>query len=172
MAAGATSCVALLVLLVLVDSKCPLDWVEYNSNCIQFNKQQQSWTDAANTCRSIGAHLVTVDSAGKDTFIKQFLNVFASEHLNWWWIGGSDFAVEGNWQWIAGGSVSSYNGWGPGQPDGNNTANCMSYRFFNHTQVAWADDVCAPQAHHGHHPHLPGFICEKPSSSFAAPVVL
>ena len=36
-----------VVLLVLVDSKCPLDWVEYDSNCIQFNKQQQSWTDAA-----------------------------------------------------------------------------------------------------------------------------
>ncbi|XP_078341589.1 perlucin-like [Crassostrea virginica] len=80
------------------------------------------------------------------------LLVVQGEQLSWWWIGGSDFAVEGNWQWIAGGSVSSYNGWGPGQPDGNNTANCMSYRFFNHTQVAWADDVCAPQAHHGHHP--------------------
>nr|XP_022288443.1 perlucin-like protein [Crassostrea virginica]XP_022290341.1 perlucin-like protein [Crassostrea virginica] len=90
------------------------------------------------------------------------LLVIQGEHLSWWWIGGSDFAVEGNWQWIAGGSVSSYNGWGVGQPDGNNTANCMSYRFFNHTQVAWVDDVCAPQAHHGHHPHLPGFICEKP----------
>ena len=36
-----------VVLLVLVDSKCPLDWVEYDSKCIQFNKQQQSWTDAA-----------------------------------------------------------------------------------------------------------------------------
>lgn len=30
-------------------------------------------------CRNMGAHLITVDSEAKDNFIKQFLNVFASE---------------------------------------------------------------------------------------------
>ncbi|XP_052707642.1 perlucin-like protein [Crassostrea angulata] len=170
MAAVPTSLLAILVVLVTVESKCPLDWVEYDNNCIQFNKDQHTWMDAGGHCRNMGAHLITVDSEAKDNFIKQFLNVFASEHLNIWWIGGSDFAKEGVWQWLAGGSVSTYNGWGPGQPDGNNTANCMTYRFFNHTIIGWADDVCSPHTHHGHHTHMPGYICEKPMDSFSTPL--
>ncbi|XP_062595934.1 perlucin-like protein [Saccostrea cucullata] len=169
MASISASLIVSIVVLVIVESKCPLDWVAYDSNCIQFTKTQHTWTDAANACRNMGAHLVTVDTEAKDNFIKQFLNVFASEKLTHWWIGGSDFAVEGTWQWIAGGTVGSYNGWGPGQPDGNNTANCMSYKFFNHTIIGWSDDVCAPHTHHGHHAHnLPGYICEKPLSAFAS----
>ncbi|XP_048766457.1 perlucin-like protein [Ostrea edulis] len=174
MASFVSSLLAALVILVVVDSKCPLDWVQIETNCIQFNKNQHTWTDSANFCRNIGAHLVTVDSEAKDNFIKQFLNAFASSKLlpSHWWIGGSDFAVEGTWQWLTGGSVGSYSGWGPGQPDGNNTANCMSYRFFNRTTIGWSDDLCAPHTHHGHHSHLPGYICEKPLSAFASASVV
>lgn len=35
------------VILVVVDSKCPLDWVQIETNCIQFNKNQHTWTDSA-----------------------------------------------------------------------------------------------------------------------------
>lgn len=37
---------SLSVVLVTVESKCPLDWVQYNNNCIQFNKDQHTWMDA------------------------------------------------------------------------------------------------------------------------------
>lgn len=37
---------SLSVGLVTVESKCPLDWVEYDNNCIQFNKDQHTWMDA------------------------------------------------------------------------------------------------------------------------------
>uniref|UniRef100_A0A194ANW5 C-type lectin domain-containing protein n=1 Tax=Pinctada fucata TaxID=50426 RepID=A0A194ANW5_PINFU len=84
------------------------------------------------------------------------------------WTGGSDFAVEGSWRWIeTGGVVGPYVNWGPGQPDGNDTANCMVLTWFNST-LGWADAQCSPRSHHGHHSGN-HYICEKSASSFVTP---
>lgn len=44
---------SLSVVLVTVESKCPLDWVQYNNNCIQFNKDQHTWMDAGVSLASL-----------------------------------------------------------------------------------------------------------------------
>jgi hypothetical protein len=71
-----------------------------------------TWTSAKVACENMGGHLVTMNTAGENTFVYQ----------TWpsGWIGYTDEAVEGIFKWVTNEPVT-YTNWNPGEP--NNSSN-------------------------------------------------
>ena len=81
-----------------------------------------------------------------------------------WWIGGSDYTVEGEYRWIqTGGIIGPFTKWGVAQPDDNNKENCMAL-LWTAEQLWWHDEPCQRyRAHIGSHYVYQGvhhFICQ------------
>jgi Lectin C-type domain len=88
--------------------------------------QERIWTDAVADCKNHDMHLVRVDDAMQNAFIrKTSLSVNYSDSI---WIGASDSAREGTWIWLDGaqfwqGGVAGhtvdgrYAGWDMDQPN-------------------------------------------------------
>lgn len=70
------------------------------------------------------------------------------------WIGATDSKDEGNWYWIEGSLVDRLGVvtfWGPKQPNGIYSQNCLAYYYFYDGGYSWDDDSCGRE-------HT--FICE------------
>jgi len=70
------------------------------------------WTTARTNCANMGGHLVTITTAGEQSFI---YGLWPSG-----WIGLTDEVVEGTWRWVTG-ETYSYSNWNSGEP--NNSGN-------------------------------------------------
>ena len=71
-----------------------------------------------------------------------------------YWIGGSDFAVEGSWRWLeTGTSIGPYTNWADGRPTNNGTFNCMMMEWVG-DELKWVDVEC-------NHRDVT-YICETP----------
>jgi len=96
--------------------------------------------------------------------ISEFQNKYSSCFVGWgishWWLGANDYAFENKWQWLeTGGVITGFTAWGPGQPNGNMSQNCLATSF-NGTDMIWIDAKC--DLRHGHHSSGYNYICEKP----------
>ena len=65
------------------------------------------------------------------------------------WIGGSDWTIEGTWVWEPLGVKMNYTNFSPGKPNNYNGENCLSIRNYDHK---WDDDDCDEQRR---------YICER-----------
>ena len=88
--------------------------------------------------------------------------------FNSWFIGANDVTFEGTWRWLETGLGVQFTKWGTGQPDGNNSKNCLALEWEG-SDLVWKDENCGSTTtghnggHHGHHTHgARNFICEKP----------
>lgn len=79
-----------------------------------------------------------------------------------YWVGGTDWEIEGEWIWEGSQKNVTYTHWLPGQPNNgraplaNPTSgnaefqNCLSLRYQD--DFRWVDSVCAEHLH---------YVCEK-----------
>ena len=75
-----------------------------------------SWDQAEAEAIAKGGHLVAVNSAAEQTFLQTAFNNHSSPP-DYYWIGFTDAASEGNWVWSNGDPVTFRN-WAPWEPKG------------------------------------------------------
>ena len=80
--------------------------------------QARNWMDAQQQAEAVGGHLVVINSASENHFVRQSLQ------SNVAWIGYTDRAVEGTFEWVDG-SSTGFTYWKNGDPD-NAGGNCSA----------------------------------------------
>jgi cysteine-rich repeat protein len=102
---------------------CPPGATKYDvtNHCYTWETQETSWQSARTACLAKGAgwDLASITSVGEQTFLDN--NVNPSENA---WLGGTDEVTEGVYVWTDG-EAFSYAPWGPGEPNGGTSDNCI-----------------------------------------------
>ncbi|XP_021374365.1 perlucin-like protein [Mizuhopecten yessoensis] len=123
---------------------CQHGWTGYGNHCYwSVPGLKKSWEDAQNDCRSQDSNLVKTETADEYSWLTGFVTL-----SDYPWIGAYDRNKKGDWRWISDNSTLTFSNWGPSEPNGPGTENCV------HMYVAaiWNDNACTD---------LQGFICEK-----------
>jgi len=84
----------------------------YGGHAYLLTDNSVSWMDAEAQAQSLGGHLVTINDAGENEWVRA---TFSSAYGNLW-IGLTDQAAEGSWEWSSGQALG-YSNWASGQPD-------------------------------------------------------
>ncbi|XP_062620471.1 perlucin-like protein [Saccostrea cucullata] len=132
-------------------ARCPPGWDHHENSCYLFSKDTLSWSEASDTCSSVGDGLVAIESQSEETFLQNRLHhEFASFMF---WLGGSDqFQNNSVWYWVATEQKinSGYTDWYRTEPDHPGKQHCLAMR--KDLNYQWCDDYC---------PELHGYICER-----------
>ncbi|XP_060062484.1 perlucin-like protein [Ylistrum balloti] len=161
----------------LVYPTCEPGWTLFKEDCIWFSNTPKVWFDAELDCRRRKSWLMSDDNEEKHNFISRILYAFKSFHFNHYFIGGSDITFENQWRWLETGvQVGPFTRWGTGEPDGNNSKNCLSLKWENDRNLVWSDENCGSHSTHpvANHSNVHGaeyYICEKPSGTGGPSVV-
>ncbi|XP_053383016.1 asialoglycoprotein receptor 1-like [Mercenaria mercenaria] len=116
---------------------CRDNWVAYDGSCYLFVHHNYSFTEAAHFCQIHESHLVHVDSALENAFIKDRVRYIIGP-LERWWIGLTDEIVEGDWRWLDTDIKPAYTDWNPGEPNNSGGENCGVLQV-----TAWNDVPCS-----------------------------
>ncbi|XP_069783831.1 hepatic lectin-like [Narcine bancroftii] len=85
-------------------------WRSFNHKLYYFSTIKNYWNESLNFCASMNSHLVVINSAAEEEFIKQ--NIKCAH-----WIGLHDTVEEGKWLWVDGTDyASNVKFWANGQP--------------------------------------------------------
>jgi Lectin C-type domain/Dockerin type I domain len=99
---------------------------------------QLGWNAAQSDAVATGANLVSIESAGEQSFTKSLMRPYS----NAYWIGLSQAAgsVEplGGWSWLNG-SALNYAAWQPGQPDNANSNQHYGAMLLTSNLSNWSD---------------------------------
>ncbi|MBM4275490.1 MAG: hypothetical protein FJ134_13675 [Deltaproteobacteria bacterium] len=91
-----------------------------------------TWQECKELARAEGAHLVTINDAQEQQWLRRTFSYFERFH-----IGFTDEAQEGNWVWVNG-ETPTYTNWAPGEP--NNQWGAEDYGLMNYdSQGRWND---------------------------------
>ncbi|XP_060590333.1 asialoglycoprotein receptor 1-like [Ruditapes philippinarum] len=146
----------------LPNAYCPPGWVMNDRSCYLLHTDSPyTWKDANSFCATQLAHLVIIETAEEDNFLKQLtLPIIDLHHTqaSGLWTAGSDDDTEGIWKWIDGFRhtdklIQGYKNWHSGEPDsgsGNHDEDCMC--IIGRRNFEWQDYRCST--------HM-NFICEK-----------
>lgn len=94
-----------------------------------------TWAAAEATAVTLGSHLVTIDDADENEWIRlNFGNLLGVDRRIW--IGYSDLAVEGSFVW-ADGTPNGYTNWNSGEP--NNSGGTEDWAEFLGSNGKWND---------------------------------
>jgi hypothetical protein len=74
----------------------------------------ESWTDSEAEAVGLGGHLVTINDAAENAWVRAIFPSSLYENL---WLGLNDAAVEGTFVWVSGEPVT-YENWNSGEPNG------------------------------------------------------
>lgn len=77
----------------------PKDVARFQGHSYALVKDAVTWHVAKQRCEEMGGHLVCIESASEEAFVKQLCGV---ENV---WIGASDEESEGSWRWCVGSSA-------------------------------------------------------------------
>ncbi|XP_052762406.1 asialoglycoprotein receptor 1-like [Mya arenaria] len=130
-------------------TNCPDNFLAFHGSCYLFGDTKLSFYEAEHYCNQHGAHLVHVNSAIEDDFLKEHLRRL--KPFDVWWMGLTDEVAEGHYVWTDDNTPAQYTGWHPGQPDGGGE-DCVV--FSTSWDFQWGDYGCT---------HTEGFICETES---------
>ncbi|XP_037680389.1 CD209 antigen-like protein E isoform X2 [Choloepus didactylus] len=125
---------------------CPWNWEFFQGTCYFFSKTKGIWKFSVSACEKMGAQLVIVDNAEKQTFLR-FWNVRENTRT---WLGLSDHHNEGSWHWVDNSSLQ-LSFWLEGEPNNHENEDCVEL-----TNDGWNDNKCTVENF---------WICEKPSGS-------
>lgn len=93
------------------------------------------WNAAETTAQALGSHLVTINDAEENEWIRlTFGNLLGVDRRIW--IGFTDVATEGTFAW-ADGSPVTYTNWNPGEP--NNSGGIEDWTEFLGSNGRWND---------------------------------
>jgi hypothetical protein len=108
------------------------DWSTFEGHCYRFFNSSINWDGARSACQGFGADLISVGSAGENSFAVSLAagNVFFA--------GFNDVASEGNWLW-SDGSPNSFTNWGSGEPNNSGNEDCLHI----YTDGRWNDIACS-----------------------------
>ncbi|WP_441290275.1 C-type lectin domain-containing protein [Sorangium sp. KYC3313] len=122
--------------------------VTFGGHDYLFVTNLMSWSAARSYCVQNGYDLVTISSPAEQAFLTAEETSRASSPF---WIGYNDRGVEGTFTW-ASGEPAVYVNWRPGQPNNDNSQDCVEDNSQGTFQ--WSDVDCSSDRH---------FICERGS---------
>uniref|UniRef100_UPI00398E5DD2 CD209 antigen-like protein C n=1 Tax=Pristiophorus japonicus TaxID=55135 RepID=UPI00398E5DD2 len=123
-------------------SQCPNQWSLFNQKLYYFSTSKKTWNEAQESCKSMDANLVVINSAEEQEYLQQ-------GKLDSLWIGLNDRVEEGKWRWVDGTDyASTVTFWASGQPNQNGDEDCA---VASETH-GWHDWPCSSRH---------SFICEK-----------
>ena len=106
-----------------------------NGHSYYVSEAQTTWAEAETWAISLGGHLVAINDAAEDTWMQANLGVSSG----YYWLGGSDDAVEGTFEWVTGEPFSHQN-FLPGEPDDDFASGGLGdYLALSATDWAWLD---------------------------------
>merc|ERR1712179_399511 len=119
---------------------CPDEpgWLSTDSSCYLVSHVKMTWSEAHVFCYERDAYLVEIQSHEEDAL----LDLMLPEDMQYW-IGLSDWAVEGTYRWADSHRVADYTNWAPRQPDGHEglEADCV-FKSYLINHVGWHDYPC------------------------------
>ncbi|KAM4634074.1 macrophage mannose receptor 1 [Polymixia lowei] len=132
------------------------DWYEFGQFCYQPSQEQKTWNDAQDSCRSLGAELVSIRSMIEQSWLESYLYMATNDV----WTGLNDLAVSGMFTW-SDGHMASFTYWAPGEPNSHDgfNENCVE---MVHQTGRWNDVSCT---------ELNTYICKMPKAHYPVPSV-
>ncbi|KAG7499177.1 macrophage mannose receptor 1-like [Solea senegalensis] len=132
------------------------DWFEFGEFCYKPFGDKKTWHDARETCRSLGADLVSVLSMTEQSWLESYLFMATSDV----WTGLNDLFVPGMFFWSDQHMVS-FTYWAPGEPNNHDgfSEDCVEML---HQTGRWNDVSCA---------ELNTYICKMPKDHYPVPSV-
>uniref|UniRef100_A0A3Q2YSV6 C-type lectin domain-containing protein n=1 Tax=Hippocampus comes TaxID=109280 RepID=A0A3Q2YSV6_HIPCM len=94
------------------------DWYEFGEFCYKPFEDKKTWADAQDTCRSLGAELVSIRSMVEQSWLESYL-YFATSDM---WTGLNDLLVSGMYVWSDHHMVT-FTYWAPGEPNNHHGFN-------------------------------------------------
>ncbi|XP_069102748.1 perlucin-like [Argopecten irradians] len=145
--------VSVVILLLLANvhfshGGCPEGYHAAGHLCLFFSEITGTWAEANSYCRTFSASLFEPNSDERQKAVVTALQTVPAPSHGEFFIGGSDFFVEGHWIWSTESVPVTNSHWLPGNPsDSNIGEDCMAVSAGGQ----WNDIACDR--------HLP-FICE------------
>ncbi|XP_069111382.1 perlucin-like protein isoform X2 [Argopecten irradians] len=137
-------CIGLVILaFVQAQASCPHGWTLEGTSCYHIGREELTWTDAQRMCEHHkNSYLARVETEVEDKAIQEMIRA-QGHHSHKFWLGATDWTVEGEWQWEPEGSASfTYSNWAHHQPnDHGGNDNCMSME--GESMFHWYDDNCS-----------------------------
>ncbi|XP_052782378.1 perlucin-like [Mya arenaria] len=141
--------VVISVLQVESGVDCPDGFEVHQGACYFFSHGVETWTGAYASCEILGGHLAEVNDVIEGKYLSGRVTALGEE----FWIGLEDKAVEGEWMWASSRTMlepDAYTNWGPNEPNGVSSENCVFYHPSSNSY--WADAACT---------RAQKYICEK-----------
>lgn len=127
-------------------------WESFERSYYHVGTIQQTWYQADQKCRDLGAHLAEVNSVAEQEFLNK---ISMSKQLTWHalFLGGTDESNEGHWTWKHSGYPINIQFWAPGEPnDKTGNEDCLHMRR-DLSYGGWNDISCDTKFF---------YICEAP----------
>ncbi|XP_068430349.1 uncharacterized protein [Clinocottus analis] len=133
-----------------------LDWYEFGDFCYKPFGDRKTWHDAQDTCRSLGAELVSILSMTEQSWLESYLYTATNDV----WTGLNDLFVTGMFTW-SDEHVVTFTHWAPGEPNNHDgfTEDCVE---MFHQTGRWNDVSCT---------ELNTYICKMPKDHYPVPSV-
>ena len=95
-----------------MSNSCQTGWIQYRSNCYNFNIQSLTWSGCKALCDSLNSSMLCITDSATNSWVANQIGSSTPA-----WIGLSDSPEQnGNYRWVAG-CASTYTNWGNGEPN-------------------------------------------------------
>ncbi|XP_052801869.1 C-type lectin domain family 17, member A-like [Mya arenaria] len=131
------------------NGQCPDGWLRHVDSCYHFSHDQESYTGAQAICHEMaeGSTLVEIETLAENSYLAHAADMRKLQYR----IGLTDLAEEGIWLWSGSKEHATYFSWGPGEPNGRNSAGDEENCVVIETAGTWHDVICHDFRH---------YICE------------
>uniref|UniRef100_A0AC35F6N4 C-type lectin domain-containing protein n=1 Tax=Panagrolaimus sp. PS1159 TaxID=55785 RepID=A0AC35F6N4_9BILA len=116
----------LLLIFKTTEASCPLNTVEWNSNCFSFISYSTGFEDAELKCTNFGGHLASIhDGFTNGLLAQEAKNNFSESTEADFWIGATNLMKPPTWNWTDG-TPFDFTDWKKGEPQNTTGLNCAA----------------------------------------------